>query len=130
MPQTEWTVFFGQKDAGNLKPVTGWAEKELKVAKVSDGSVKEKNKPAPLKEAGSIKTAEPQQCYFVSVLAEGAEEACLVVDRFLSQGLANSTLAATMETAGGGGPSIKAFLGSSGKMFAATSANIEEVTVK
>ena len=125
----EITVFFGQRDAGNMKPLVGWKEKELKVVTPVTGVTKEKNLPAPIREGGVFKTAEVQQCYFVTVQAESIEEAVLVVDRFLSQGLANSTLAATMETPGGGGPSVKAFTNASGKAAGAKSSGIAEVAV-
>lgn len=129
MAKEEWTVFYGQRDGGNQKPVTGWKEKELKVAKIGAGTALEKNEPAPNREsAASIKTATPQQAYFVTVIAESAEEACLVVDRFLSQGLPQQEKA-TEELAGGGGPSIKPFVNSSGKAFAALSSNLTEVGV-
>ncbi len=123
----EFVVFFGQRDAGNLKPVTGWKEKELKVASVSTGAVKEKNEPAPIREGGNFKTAEVQQAYFVTVIAENEEEACLVVDRFLSQGLANSTEKTTLENFGGGGPSIKPFVNAGGKAVAGKASALKEV---
>ncbi len=129
MAITEWTVFFGQRDAGNLKPVVGWTEKQLKVAGLT-GSTLEKNKPCILREGGSVKTSEVQQAFFVTVEAESAEEACLVVDRFLSQGLGPFGTGTLTETAGGGGPSIKPFVNGSGKAFAAKSSNIEEVAVR
>jgi hypothetical protein len=118
-----WTVFYGQQRAGTQKPVNGWTEKNMKVAKISNGSTLEKNEPAVSAEPGKAITCIPQECYFVSVIAESAEEACLVVDKFLSQGGANAT-------AGGGGPSIKGpFVNSGGKAFAALSSNLTEVGV-
>ncbi len=124
------TVFFGQKDAGSIRPLVGWKVKELKVAKISDGSVLEAAFPAALAEAGAIATAEVQQCYFVTVKAENAEEAALVVDRVYSQGLVNFGTGTLTETFGGGGPSVKAFVNSSGKAFAAKSSALTEVPVK
>ncbi len=130
MAKTEWTVFFGQRDAGNQKPVTGWKEKELKVAGLT-GSTLEKNTPAPNREsAASIATCSIQQAFFVTVEAESGEEACLVVDRVLSQGLNNFGTGTLTETAGGGGPSIKPFVDSSGKAFTAKTSNIEEIAVR
>ncbi len=129
MPKELFTVFWGQRDAGNLKPITGWKEKELKVATKVTGVALEKNEPAPLLESGKFKTCEPQQAYFATVIAETEEEACLVVDRFLSQGLANSTLAATMEAAGAGGPSIKPFSNATGKAVACKSSALKEEVV-
>jgi hypothetical protein len=123
MAKENWTVFYGQQRAGSQKPVTGWAEKAMKVAKIGSGSTLEKNEPAIMAEPGKVVTAVPQECYFVSVVAESAEEACLVVDKFLSQGGANAT-------AGGGGPSIKGpAVNSGGKAFAALSSNLTEVGV-
>lgn len=129
MAKEKWTVFYGQKSAGNQKPVAGWKEKELKVEKIGSATALEKNEPWVLAEPGTVASAKVQECYFVTVVAESAEEACLVVDRFLSQGLANSTAAATMEAAGAGGPSIKPFVNSSGKALACLSSNITEVGV-
>ncbi len=130
MAKEEWTVFYGQRDGGNQKPITGWKEKDLKVAKIGAGTVLEKNEPAPNRESvQSVKTCTPQQAFFVTVIAESAEEACLVVDRFLSQGLANTQGKTGLENFGGGGPSIKPFVNSLGKAFAAKTSNIEEVAV-
>ncbi len=108
----------------------GWKEKELKVAKIGAGTALEKNEPAPNREPeAAVKTATVQQAFFVTVIAESAEEACLVVDKFLSQN-PPATPGALAETAGGGGPSIKPFVNSSGKAFAALSSNLTEVAVK
>ncbi len=127
----EWTVFFGQRDAGNIRPVVGWKEKELKVGRISDAAALEKNEPTALRESGTFKTAEVQQCYFVTVKAESSEEASLVVDRFLSQGLGNSFGTGTLtETQGGGGPSVKAFVNSGGKAAAVLTSNIKEDVVR
>jgi hypothetical protein len=126
MAKTEWTVFYGQQDAGNQKPVTGWKEKEFKVEKLKSATALEKNEPAPLAAFGKFATAEVQHCYFVTVIAESAEEACLVVDRFLSQGFVS---AAQGEEQGGAGPSIKPFINACGKAVAAKTSNIEEVAV-
>ncbi len=129
MAKEEWVVFYGQKDGGNQKPITGWKEKDLKVAKIGAGTALEKNEPAPNREStASVKTCSPQQAFFVTVIAESAEEACLVVDRFLSQGLPQQEKA-TEELPGGGGPSIKPFVNSSGKAFAAKASSLEEVAV-
>ncbi len=125
-----FTVFFGQKDAGGFRPLVGWKEKELKVAKISDGSVLEKNFPAALAEPGVFATAEVQQCYFVTVKAETEEEACLVVDRVLSQNLTVFGTGTTTETFGGGGPSIKPFVNSGGKAVAAKSSSLKEFVVR
>ncbi len=130
MAEEKWTVFFGQRDAGNIRPLVGWKAGELRVAKIGAGTELKKNKPAVLAESGVFKTAEVQQCYFVTVEAESAEEACLVVDRVLSQGLSVFGTGTTTETFGGGGPSIKPFVNDAGKAVAALSANLEEVAVK
>jgi hypothetical protein len=126
LAKEQWTVFYGQRDGGNQKSVTGWKEKELKVAKIGAGTALEKNEPAPVAASGKFVTAEVQQCYFVTVIAESAEEACLVVDKFLSQGFQS---AAQGETAGGVGPSLKPFVNQNGKAMAALSSNITEVGV-
>jgi len=126
MAKEKWTVFYGQRDGGNQKPVTGWKEKELKVAKIGAGTALEKNEPAPVAEFGKFATAEIQECYFVTVVAESAEEACLVVDKFLSQGFQSATQG---ETVGGVGPSIKPFVNSAGKAVACLSSNLSEVGV-
>ena len=128
MAITEWTVFYGVRDAGNQRPVRGWKEKELKVAKLGAGTALEKNEPAPVAEFGKFATAEVQEAYFVTVVAESAEEACLVVDRFLSQGLPVQEKA-TLESAGAGGPSIKPFVNQTGKAVACLSSNLTEVGV-
>ncbi len=124
----KWTVFYGQRDGGNQRPVTGWLEKELKVQKLNSGTALEKNKPAPLAAFGKFATAEVQECYFVTVEAESAEEACLVVDKFLSQNLP-ATPGALGETAGAGGPSLKPFVNQAGKAVACLSSNLTEVAV-
>ena len=129
MAEETFVVFWGQRDAGNLKPLVGWKSKELKVAKIGAGTVLEKNAAAPLAEAGKFLTSEVQECKFVTVIAESAEEACLVVDRVLSQGLPNSTALATLETFGGGGPSVKPFVNSGGKAIAAKGSSFSEVAV-
>ncbi len=127
MPKEAFTVFYGQRDGGNQKPVVGWVEKELKVSKVGAGTALEKNAPAPWTEPGKFITPEVQQCFFVSVEAESEEEACLVVDRFLSQGLANTQGKTGLENFGGGGPSIKPFVNSGGKAVACKSSSLKEV---
>ncbi|HXJ92605.1 MAG TPA: hypothetical protein VMT20_06950 [Terriglobia bacterium] len=128
MAETEWTVFWGQRDAGNQKPITGWTTGELKVAKIGAGTELKKNKPAPNREtAASVASCTVQQAYFATVIAESAEEACLVVDKMLALGADLSK--EQLESVGGGGPSIKPFVNSSGKAFAAKTSNIEEVAV-
>lgn len=126
----KWTVLFDVRDAGNERPVTGWKEKELKVQKIgATNTTLEKNKPALLAEAGKFATCEIQKCKFVTVEAESAEEACLVVDRFLSQN-PPATPGALTETAGAGGPSLKgAFVNVNGKAMACLTSNVTEVAV-
>ncbi len=121
-------MFYGQQDAGNQRPVTGWTAGELRVEKINSGTELKKNKPAPFAEAGKFATCEIQKCYFVTVIAESAEEACLVVDKFLSQN-PPATPGALGETPGGTGPSIKPFINANGKAMAALSSNITEVAV-
>jgi hypothetical protein len=126
MAKEKWTVLYGIRDGGNQKPVTGWKEKEFKVQKLSSATALEKNEPWQQEAPGKFASAEIQQCYFVTVVAESAEEACLVVERFLNQGFSSK---AQGEEQGGGGPSIKAFTNSNGKAMAALTSNVTEVAV-
>lgn len=128
MAKEKWTVFYNQREAGGQRPLTGWKEKELKVAKIGAGTALEKNEPAPVEPFGKFATAEVQECKFVTVIAESAEEACLVVDKFFSQN-PPATPGALGETAGAGGPSIKPFVNANGKAMACLSSNFTEVGV-
>ena len=120
----KWTVFYGTRDGGNQKPVTGWKEKEMIVLKLNSTTKLEKNKPYVLNEFGKFATAEIQECYFVTVEAESAEEACLVVDKFLSQGFTKTTGEEFT-----GGPSVKPFVNQNGKAMACLTSNVTEVAV-
>src|SRR5229473_7267193 len=78
--EEKWTVLFKIEEAGNQTPLIGFSK--VKVKKASDGSTLEKNK-AWNSEAGII-NAEVQEAYFVTIVAEGEEEAVKVVDAIVN----------------------------------------------
>ena len=122
----KWTVFYGQRDAGNQKPVTGWKEKEMIVLKNASTTKLEKNKPWNVEQPGTFASAEIGECKFVTVQAESAEEAILVVDKFLAQGFLSAALAEEFTK----GPQIKGNqTNACNKGLAALTSNITEVTL-
>ncbi len=117
MAEEKWTVFYGLEEGGNQAPLTAFTK--LKVKKVTTGAVLEKNK-AWNSEAG-WKTAEVQNAYLVTVVAESAEEACKVVDALVS-GNADPISGSVLE-----GPKLSG--NQNGVYAACLSANLEEKSV-
>src|SRR2546425_5124878 len=114
--EEKWTVFYGIKEAGNQAPLLPFTKVKVKN---TAGAVLEKNK-AWNAEAGTA-NAEIQQCYFVTVVAESAEEAVKVVDALLR---GNASLAAGSVTA------LPRLAGNTnGKFAAALAANVEAKVV-
>ena len=130
MAELKWTVFYGVRDGGNQRPVNGWKKGEIKVLKKESTTELKKNEPWVLEPSGSaFKTCEPQECKFVTVVAESAEEASLVVDKFLG-GVGYPFNKTTGEEIGVKGPAIKGnTVNDGGKWVAALSSNLEEVQV-
>ncbi len=122
MAKEEWTVVFDVKSAGMISPAV-WAEKKLKVTKLSDGSTLEKNE-GGINRAG-IKTNTVQNAKIVTVIAESAEEAALAVSKFYGCGGQGAT-PAVLEAAQNG-PKTSQFI--NGKMAAVVTGNLTEVAV-
>jgi hypothetical protein len=117
MAELKWTVFYGLEEAGNQAPLTGFSK--LKVKKVTTGAVMEKNL-AWNSEAG-WKTAEVQNAYLVTVVAESAEEACKVVNAIVS-GNVDPVTGSEIQ-----GPKLDSNV--NGKFAACLSSNLEEAQV-
>lgn len=116
MAELKWTVFYSWRDSGSQQPAATFSK--LKVAPVSGGATVEKNKAWNV-EAG-VKSAEPQECKAITVVAESAEEACLVVQAIMSGQVTPEGSAVT-------GPRLG---GLNNKPFAAClSSNLEEKAV-
>lgn len=108
MAKEAWTVMFNIRDVGGMEPFIV-KEKKLKVMTAA-GATKEKNGTYQLNApAANIKTAEVQECYFVTLEAESAEEAVLAVQKYYGAGGKTAAEAGQLEEAGGGGPTSRQF---------------------
>lgn len=111
MAKEAWTVLFDVKKAGSMEPAL-WAEKKLKV---QNGALETKEKNAGLATAtpGAIKTVDVQECKFVTIEAESAEEAVLAVKKYYGSGGKTAAEAKQLETTTAAltGPQINNFTG-------------------
>lgn len=80
MALEKWTVFYEVRDAGGHGPAN-WKQGEI----IAQG--KNKSQGYLFEEKSGLITGEPEECKFVTVEAESAEEAAQAIRAFYGQGI-------------------------------------------